>query len=220
MSYNTQRLKPGHFFRLLASLPTPTSPTLPGSPSPANKEDSGDSATPSCQILISRSLGWQELHSAYIFVFKVSCVIHRVISRIFSNRDYGVLIEEAGIALRGLFIIDPSGVLRFSNNSSCIESSALLIRQMSINDLPVGRSVDETLRLIKAFQFVEKHGEVQKNLSYRDAQQNFPRCALLTGHLTHLPSSLTPKAHLSTLTKSTEKADASHCSHVSSRIKV
>ncbi|XP_023339418.1 peroxiredoxin [Eurytemora carolleeae] len=60
------------------------------------------------------------------------------------SRDYGVLIEEAGIALRGLFIIDPQGV----------------VRQMSINDLPVGRSVDETLRLIKAFQFVEKHGEV------------------------------------------------------------
>jgi len=59
-------------------------------------------------------------------------------------RDYGVLIEEAGIALRGLFIVDPSGVLR----------------QMSVNDLPVGRSVDETLRLIQAFQFVEKHGEV------------------------------------------------------------
>ena len=33
------------------------------------------------------------------------------------------------------------------------------MRQMTINDLPVGRSVDETLRLIKAFQFVEKHGE-------------------------------------------------------------
>merc|ERR1719283_4689 len=49
------------------------------------------------------------------------------------SKDYGVLIEEAGIALRGLFIIDPQGV----------------IRQMSINDLPVGRSVDETLRLIK-----------------------------------------------------------------------
>lgn len=31
---------------------------------------------------------------------------------------------------------------------------------MSVNDLPVGRSVDETLRLIRAFQFVEKHGEV------------------------------------------------------------
>ena len=33
-------------------------------------------------------------------------------------------------------------------------------RQMSVNDLPVGRSVDETLRLVQAFQFVEKHGEV------------------------------------------------------------
>jgi len=60
------------------------------------------------------------------------------------SRDYGVLIEDAGIALRGLFIIDPQGT----------------VRQMTINDLPVGRSVDETLRLIKAFQFVEKNGEV------------------------------------------------------------
>lgn len=53
------------------------------------------------------------------------------------SRDYGVLIEEEGIALRGLFIIDPKGILR----------------QITVNDLPVGRSVDETLRLIKAFQF-------------------------------------------------------------------
>lgn len=60
------------------------------------------------------------------------------------SKDYGVLLEDAGIALRGLFIIDPKGV----------------VRQVTINDLPVGRSVDETLRLIKAFQFVEKHGEV------------------------------------------------------------
>ncbi|XP_055683832.1 peroxiredoxin [Lutzomyia longipalpis] len=60
------------------------------------------------------------------------------------SRDYGVLLEQAGISLRGLFIIDPNGILR----------------QITVNDLPVGRSVDETLRLIKAFQFVEKHGEV------------------------------------------------------------
>uniref|UniRef100_A0A2M4AH08 thioredoxin-dependent peroxiredoxin n=1 Tax=Anopheles triannulatus TaxID=58253 RepID=A0A2M4AH08_9DIPT len=60
------------------------------------------------------------------------------------SADYGVLLEDAGISLRGLFIIDPAGV----------------VRQITINDLPVGRSVDETLRLIKAFQFVEKHGEV------------------------------------------------------------
>ncbi|XP_067007763.2 peroxiredoxin [Anabrus simplex] len=60
------------------------------------------------------------------------------------SRDYDVLLEQEGVALRGLFIIDPKGI----------------IRQITVNDLPVGRSVDETLRLIKAFQFVEKHGEV------------------------------------------------------------
>ncbi|SJL02998.1 probable TSA1-thiol-specific antioxidant [Armillaria ostoyae] len=60
------------------------------------------------------------------------------------SRDYGVLLEEEGIALRGLFIIDPKGILR----------------QITVNDLPVGRSVDETIRLIKAFQFTDKHGEV------------------------------------------------------------
>lgn len=62
-------------------------------------------------------------------------------------RDYEVLIEEgpdAGVALRGLFIISPDGILR----------------QKTVNDLPVGRSVDETLRLVKAFQFTDEHGEV------------------------------------------------------------
>lgn len=60
------------------------------------------------------------------------------------SRDYGVLLDDAGIALRGLFLIDPKGI----------------VRHITVNDLPVGRSVDETLRVIKAFQFVEKHGEV------------------------------------------------------------
>ncbi|XP_026479114.1 peroxiredoxin-like isoform X2 [Ctenocephalides felis] len=60
------------------------------------------------------------------------------------SRDYSVLLEKDGIALRGLFIIDKEG----------------LVRQMSVNDLPVGRSVEETLRIIKAFKFVEEHGEV------------------------------------------------------------
>ncbi|XP_047370669.1 peroxiredoxin-like [Vespa velutina] len=60
------------------------------------------------------------------------------------SAKYNVLLENSGIALRGLFIIDKDGILR----------------QFSVNDLPVGRSVDETLRLIKAFQFVEAHGEV------------------------------------------------------------
>lgn len=59
-------------------------------------------------------------------------------------RDYGVLKDDEGIAYRGLFIIDPKGMLR----------------QITINDLPVGRSVDETIRLVQAFQFTDKHGEV------------------------------------------------------------
>ncbi|KRY01692.1 Thioredoxin-dependent peroxide reductase, mitochondrial [Trichinella pseudospiralis] len=60
------------------------------------------------------------------------------------SRSYGVLLEKDGIALRGLFLIDPHGILK----------------HVSVNDLPVGRSVDEALRLVKAFQFFEKHGEV------------------------------------------------------------
>ncbi|XP_048377797.1 peroxiredoxin-1-like [Stegostoma tigrinum] len=59
-------------------------------------------------------------------------------------KEYGILKEDEGIAYRGLFIIDEKGILR----------------QITINDLPVGRSVDETLRLVQAFQFTDKHGEV------------------------------------------------------------
>lgn len=58
-------------------------------------------------------------------------------------KSYGVYNEETGIPFRGLFIIDDKGTLR----------------QVTINDLPVGRSVDETLRLVQAFQFTDKHGE-------------------------------------------------------------
>lgn len=59
-------------------------------------------------------------------------------------RDYGVLDEETGVPFRGLFIIDDKQNLR----------------QITINDLPVGRSVDETLRLVQAFQYTDKYGEV------------------------------------------------------------
>ncbi len=53
-------------------------------------------------------------------------------------RAYHVLDEEAGTALRGLFLIDPDGVIRHS----------------TVNDVAVGRSVDETLRVLQAFQLV------------------------------------------------------------------
>ena len=60
------------------------------------------------------------------------------------SRDYGVLMEDKGIALRGLFIINPEGV----------------VVNETVNFLGVGRSVDETLRLIDAFQHNAKTGEV------------------------------------------------------------
>jgi len=60
------------------------------------------------------------------------------------SRDYGVLIEGAGVALRGLFLIDKNGV----------------VRHMLINDLPLGRSVEEAIRVVDALAHFEKHGEV------------------------------------------------------------
>ena len=53
------------------------------------------------------------------------------------SKDYGCLIEDEGIAFRATYIIDDKGTLR----------------HMSIGDLPVGRNVDEVLRLVQAFQF-------------------------------------------------------------------
>lgn len=57
---------------------------------------------------------------------------------------YGVEHPVAGVALRGAFIIDKSGV----------------VRSQIVNDLPIGRNVDELLRIIDAVQFHEEHGEV------------------------------------------------------------
>jgi peroxiredoxin 2/4 len=58
-------------------------------------------------------------------------------------REYGVLHDEA-VALRGLFLIDKKGN----------------VRHMLINDLPLGRSVEEAIRVLDALQFTEEHGEV------------------------------------------------------------
>ena len=67
------------------------------------------------------------------------------------NKDiakaYGCLCEDGddtGVAYRATYIIDKKGIVRHS----------------SINDLPVGRNPDEYARLVKAFQFVDEHGEV------------------------------------------------------------
>ena len=59
------------------------------------------------------------------------------------SKKYGVLLGKE-VALRGLFLIDKEGV----------------VRHALVNDLPLGRSVDEALRLVDALQFTEEHGEV------------------------------------------------------------
>lgn len=60
------------------------------------------------------------------------------------SRSYGVLLENAGIALRGTFLIDEEGN----------------IRHMVVNDLPLGRNIDEALRMVDALSFHQEHGEV------------------------------------------------------------
>ncbi len=56
---------------------------------------------------------------------------------------FGILLPD-GVALRGLFLIDREGI----------------VRHELVNDLPLGRSIDEALRMVDAWQFYEEHGEV------------------------------------------------------------
>lgn len=58
-------------------------------------------------------------------------------------RDYDVLINET-VALRGTFLIDRDGI----------------VRHQVVNDLPLGRNIDEAIRMVDALQFFEEHGEV------------------------------------------------------------
>jgi len=60
------------------------------------------------------------------------------------SRDYGVLLEDAGVALRGSFLIDKEGN----------------VQHMVVNNLDMGRNIDEMLRMVDALKFTEEHGEV------------------------------------------------------------
>ena len=59
-------------------------------------------------------------------------------------KAYGIEHPEAGVALRASFLIDKNGV----------------VRHQVVNDLPLGRNIDEMLRMVDALQFHEEHGEV------------------------------------------------------------
>jgi len=59
------------------------------------------------------------------------------------SKAYGILMDDA-VALRGLFLIDRQGI----------------VRHALVNDLPLGRNVDEAIRMVDALQFFEEHGDV------------------------------------------------------------
>ena len=84
------------------------------------------------------------------------------------SAEYGVLVDGA-VALRGTFLIDRNGILR----------------HVLINDLPLGRNIDETIRMIDALQFFEQHGEVcpanwkpgEASINTKDAKKYFEAAA-------------------------------------------
>lgn len=87
-------------------------------------------------------LAWRKMPRSAGGVGDVSYPLVADLSKSISQ-SFGVLLPE-GVALRGLFLIDRDG----------------FIRHQVINDLPLGRSVDETLRMVDALQFFEENGEL------------------------------------------------------------
>eukprot|EP00013_Stygamoeba_regulata_P026860 CAMPEP_0177655720 /NCGR_PEP_ID=MMETSP0447-20121125/15138_1 /TAXON_ID=0 /ORGANISM="Stygamoeba regulata, Strain BSH-02190019" /LENGTH=195 /DNA_ID=CAMNT_0019159699 /DNA_START=31 /DNA_END=618 /DNA_ORIENTATION=- len=60
------------------------------------------------------------------------------------SADYGALLGDSGLTMRALYVIDDKGI----------------VRHITMNDPPVGRNVDEILRIVKGYQYTDKHGEV------------------------------------------------------------
>jgi peroxiredoxin (alkyl hydroperoxide reductase subunit C) len=71
------------------------------------------------------------------------------------SRDYGIMIEEEGLALRGTFIIDPDGILK----------------SYEVNDNSIGRSSEELIRKLQAAQFVREHGGEACPASWKPGQE-------------------------------------------------
>ena len=80
-------------------------------------------------------------------------------------RNFDVLDEEAGIAYRGVFIIDPKGI----------------VQAAIVNNLAVGRNVDEVLRTLKAFQYVQSHDGEVCPANWHDGQETIRKTAQSVG---------------------------------------
>jgi len=85
---------------------------------------------------------WTKMERKKGGIGKVNFPLVSDIKKALSN-SYGVLADD-GTAYRGLFILDPEKKIRI----------------IQVNDMPIGRNVDEVLRLVEAIQFYEKNGEV------------------------------------------------------------
>ncbi len=102
-----------------------------------------------CEV-IACSVDSKHTHLAYVNTKKaeggIEGVKYPIVADITKSiaKDYDVLIPQAGIALRGSFLIDKQGI----------------VRHQTVNDLPLGRNISEYLRLLEALQFTEEHGEV------------------------------------------------------------
>lgn len=89
-------------------------------------------------------------HLAWIKIHKTQGGIQGVTYPLVSDfnktitSDYGILNKEMGVALRGLFLIDKEGV----------------VQHEVVNNLSLGRNIDEVLRMVDALQFTEQYGEV------------------------------------------------------------
>ncbi len=101
-------------------------------------------------VVVGCSVDSHFSHAAWINTSKTKGGIEGVEYPIVSDLNktiaqaYGVLKEDDGIAYRGQFLIDKHGI----------------VRHLLVNDLPIGRSVDEAIRLLDALIFHEVHGEV------------------------------------------------------------
>jgi alkyl hydroperoxide reductase subunit AhpC len=89
-------------------------------------------------VILAVSVDSKWSHKAWIERGDLGTLNYPLLSDLKKNtaRDYGVLDEEAGVALRGLFIIDDRGILQY----------------LSVNNLSVGRSIEETMRVLDALQ--------------------------------------------------------------------
>lgn len=101
------------------------------------------------QVLVA-STDTEEVHGAWTRVARSAGGLGKIAIPMVADTKktisaaYGCLHEDSGLALRGLYIISPDGILHHS----------------TVNNFPVGRSVDEALRTLKAIKFVAEHGEV------------------------------------------------------------